>query len=190
MAELVRAGKIRAIGIVGGGAGDDPASERGVSAGGLQSEYSLWTREPEDTVLPVCRELGIAFVAFSPLGRGFLTGALKPDDLAEGDFRRGLPRFQGDNFQKNLDLVERVREIALAKGCTATQLALAWLLAQGSQRHPDTGDQAAEVPRGERGGGRCGADAFGAEAELTRSLRRGAAAGDRYPAAMMALVAR
>jgi aryl-alcohol dehydrogenase-like predicted oxidoreductase len=189
MAELVRAGKIRAIGISEAG----PETIRRANAvyplAALQSEYSLWTREPEDTVLPVCRELGIAFVAFSPLGRGFLTGALKPDDLVEGDFRRGLPRFQGDNFQKNLDLVARVREIALAKGCTATQLALAWLLAQGPEVIPIPGTKRRKYLE---------ENAAAVDVVLTPSelkqidevAPKGVAAGDRYPAAMMALVAR
>jgi aryl-alcohol dehydrogenase-like predicted oxidoreductase len=189
MAELVRAGKVRAIGLSEAG----PETLRRANAvypvAALQSEYSLWTREPEDAVLPVCRELGIAFVAFSPLGRGFLTGALKADDLVEGDFRRGLPRFQGDNFQKNLDLVERVREIALGKGCTATQLALAWLLAQGSNVIPIPGTKRRKYLEENA----AAADVLLSPAELARIdevAPRGAAAGDRYPAAMMALVAR
>src|SRR5258707_307708 len=98
----------------------------------LQTEYSLWSREPEDQVLPTVRELRIAFVAYSPLGRGFLTGQFKtPDDFAPDDYRRNSPRFQGENFKKNLDLVRVIEEMAAAKGCTASQLALAWVLAQG-----------------------------------------------------------
>jgi aryl-alcohol dehydrogenase-like predicted oxidoreductase len=189
MAELLRAGKIRAIGLSEAG----PQTIRRANAvyplAALQSEYSLWTRDPEDVVLPVCRELGIAFVAFSPLGRGFLTGALKPDDLAEGDFRRALPRFQGDNFHKNLDLVERVREIALRKGCTATQLALAWLLAQGSNVIPIPGTKRRKYLEENA----AAAGMVLSPSELRRIdevAPRGAAAGDRYPAAMMALVAR
>jgi aryl-alcohol dehydrogenase-like predicted oxidoreductase len=189
MADLLRAGKIRAIGISEAG----PETIRRANAvyplAALQSEYSLWTREPEDAVLPVCRALGISFVAFSPLGRGFLTGALKPDDLVEGDFRRGLPRFQGDNFQKNLDLVARVREIARSKGCTGTQLALAWLLAQGPEVIPIPGTKRRKYLE---------ENAAAADVILTPSdlkqidevAPRGAAAGERYPAAMMALVAR
>src|SRR5208283_3098366 len=98
----------------------------------LQSEYSLWTRDPEDEILPTTRELGIAFVAYSPLGRGFLTGAFqKLDDFAADDFRRHAPRFQAENFQKNLDLVKKVQTLAADKGCTPSQLALAWVLAKG-----------------------------------------------------------
>jgi aryl-alcohol dehydrogenase-like predicted oxidoreductase len=107
----------------------------------LQTEYSLWTRDPEDDgVLATCRELGVGFVAYSPLGRGFLTGQItSPDDLEEGDFRRHHPRFQGENFQRNLDLVDKVREIAREKGCTPGQLALGWLLAQGDDVVPIPG---------------------------------------------------
>ena len=106
----------------------------------LQTEYSLWTRDPEDEILPLVRELGIGFVAYSPLGRGFLTGQItSPDDFAADDFRRHAPRFQGENFQRNLDLVGRVREIASSKGCTPGQLAIAWLLAQGSDVVPIPG---------------------------------------------------
>jgi len=106
----------------------------------LQTEYSLWSRDPEDEVLPTCRALGIGFVAYSPLGRGFLTGRFqKFDDLPAGDFRRGSPRFQGTNFQKNLDLVRKVQEIAREKGCTPAQLALAWLLARGNDIVPIPG---------------------------------------------------
>jgi aryl-alcohol dehydrogenase-like predicted oxidoreductase len=133
MAELVRAGKVRHLGM------SEAAPEtlrRGHATHpitALQTEYSLWTRDPEDNgVLATCRELGIGFVAYSPLGRGFLAGQItSPDDLEEGDFRRHHPRFQGENFQRNLDLVDKVREIAGEKGCTPGQLALAWLLAQG-----------------------------------------------------------
>jgi aryl-alcohol dehydrogenase-like predicted oxidoreductase len=189
MADLVRAGKIRAIGLSEAG----PETLRRASAvhpvAALQSEYSLWTREPEDAVLPACRELGIAFVAFSPLGRGFLTGALKPDDLVDGDFRRGLPRFQGDNFQKNLDLVDRLKEIALAKGCTATQLALAWLLAQGDNVIPIPGTKRRRYLEENA----AAADVVLSPSELARideAAPRGVAAGERYPAAMMGLVAK
>ena len=106
----------------------------------LQTEYSLWSRDPEDRLLDVCRELGIGFVAYSPLGRGFLTGRFKtPDDLAANDWRRNNPRFQTDNFQKNLDVVERVTRIAALKRCTPAQLALAWVLAQGEDVVPIPG---------------------------------------------------
>jgi aryl-alcohol dehydrogenase-like predicted oxidoreductase len=141
MAELVRAGKVRHLGM------SEAAPEtlrRGHATHpitALQTEYSLWTRDPEDNgVLATCRELGIGFVAYSPLGRGFLAGQItSPDDLEEGDFRRHHPRFQGENFQRNLDLVDKVREIAGEKGCTPGQLALAWLLAQGDDVVPIPG---------------------------------------------------
>jgi aryl-alcohol dehydrogenase-like predicted oxidoreductase len=141
MAELVEAGKVRHLGM------SEAAPEtlrRGHATHpitALQTEYSLWTRDPEDNgVLATCRELGIGFVAYSPLGRGFLAGQItSPDDLEEGDFRRHHPRFQGENFQRNLDLVDKVREIAGEKGCTPGQLALAWLLAQGDDVVPIPG---------------------------------------------------
>jgi aryl-alcohol dehydrogenase-like predicted oxidoreductase len=140
MAELVAAGKVRHLGMSEAA----PATIRRAHAvhpiTALQTEYSLWTRDPEDDVLPTVRELGIGFVAYSPLGRGILTGELKsPDDLAPNDFRRNSPRFQGANFQANLDLVSRVREIAAEKGCTPGQLAIAWLLAQGDDIVPIPG---------------------------------------------------
>jgi aryl-alcohol dehydrogenase-like predicted oxidoreductase len=106
----------------------------------LQTEYSLWTRDPEDEVLPTCRELAIGFVAYSPLGRGFLTGRFKTiDDLPEDDYRRQSPRFQGENFQKNLDLVAKVEAIARRRKCTPSQLAIAWVLAQGADIVPIPG---------------------------------------------------
>jgi aryl-alcohol dehydrogenase-like predicted oxidoreductase len=132
MAELVAEGKIRFLGLSEAG----PETLRRANAvhqiAALQTEYSLWSRDPEDEILPTCRELGIGFVAYAPLGRGFLTGQIKTvDDLAENDFRRGDPRFQGENLQHNLDLVAKVQEIAAGKGVTPAQLALAWVLAQG-----------------------------------------------------------
>ncbi|MDX6205601.1 MAG: hypothetical protein QOE76_784 [Frankiales bacterium] len=134
MAELVAAGKVRRIGL----SEASPATIRRAHAvhpiTALQTEYSLWTRDPEGNgVLDTVRELGIGYVAYSPLGRGFLTGQItSPDDFEEGDFRRNNPRFQGENFQRNLDLVARVREIAEEKGCTPGQLALAWVMAKSS----------------------------------------------------------
>ncbi|MEN3316127.1 MAG: hypothetical protein V7605_2361, partial [Acidimicrobiaceae bacterium] len=141
MAELVAAGKVRHLGM------SEAAPEtlrRGHAThpiAALQTELSLWTRDPEDNgVLATCRELGVGFVAYSPLGRGFLTGQISsPEDLEEGDFRRHHPRFQGENFQRNLDLVDKVRELASEKGCTPGQLALAWLLAQGEDIVPIPG---------------------------------------------------
>jgi aryl-alcohol dehydrogenase-like predicted oxidoreductase len=140
MAELVQQGKVRRIGL----SEASPSTIRRAHAvhpiTALQTEYSLWTRDPEAEILPSVRELGIGFVAYSPLGRGFLSGAIrKPEDLAPDDFRRNHPRFQGENFEQNLRLVERVEELAREKGVTASQLALAWVLAQGEDIVPIPG---------------------------------------------------
>jgi aryl-alcohol dehydrogenase-like predicted oxidoreductase len=140
MADLVRQGKVRYLGLSEAG----PQTIRRAHAvhpiTALQTEYSLWSRDPEDEILPVVRELGIGFVPYSPLGRGFLTGQIKSvDDLAADDFRRNSPRFQGENFQKNLDLVREIEAMAGEKGCTASQLALAWVLAQGNDIVPIPG---------------------------------------------------
>lgn len=140
MAELVKQGKVRFLGLSEAA----PATIRRAHAvhpiTALQSEYSLWQREPEDEILPTVQELGIGFVAYSPLGRGFLSGQItSPDNFAPDDYRQHLPRFQGENFQKNLQLVERVKEIASEKGVTPGQLALAWLLSQGDDIVPIPG---------------------------------------------------
>jgi aryl-alcohol dehydrogenase-like predicted oxidoreductase len=140
MAELVKAGKVRYLGL----SEASPATIRRAHAthpiSALQTEYSLWSREPEDEIIPTIRELGIGFVPYSPLGRGFLTGQIKtPDDLAPDDWRRTSPRFQGDNFQRNLDTVRKIEEIAAKKSCTPSQLALAWVLAQGDDMAPIPG---------------------------------------------------
>ena len=152
MAELVQAGKVRHLGLSEAA----PATIRRAATvhpiAALQTEYSLWSREPEDEILPTVRELGIGFVAYSPLGRGFLTGQFKTlDDLPADDYRRNAPRFQGENFQKNLDLVRKIEELAAAKGCTPSQLALAWVLAQGDGHRADPRHQAGQVPRREPG---------------------------------------
>ena len=140
MGELVRAGKVRYLGLSEAAPETIRRAVREHPIAALQTEYSLWTRDPEDDVLPTCRALGIGFVAYSPLGRGFLTGRFQsPDDLPEGDYRRQSPRFQGDNFQKNLDLVARVDAIARRKRCTPSQLAIAWVLAQGEDIVPIPG---------------------------------------------------
>ncbi|GAC1648815.1 MAG: aldo/keto reductase [Acidobacteriaceae bacterium] len=140
MARLVEQGKVRYIGLSEAGAETLRRASRVHPITALQSEYSLWTRDPEQGTLALCRELGIGFVAYSPLGRGFLTGQFKRfEDLPEGDYRRNSPRFQGDNFRRNLDLVDRVGEIARHKGCSASQLALAWVLAQGDDIVPIPG---------------------------------------------------
>ena len=140
MADLVKEGKVRYLGL----SEASPASIRRAHAvhpiSALQTEYSLWSREPEDEIIPTLRELGIGLVPYSPLGRGFLTGQIQsPDDFAADDYRRHSPRFQGENFQKNLDLVKRIAELAKQKGCTPSQLALAWVLAQGDDMAPIPG---------------------------------------------------
>jgi aryl-alcohol dehydrogenase-like predicted oxidoreductase len=140
MARLIEQGKVRYLGL----SEASPQTIRRAHAthpiAALQTEYSLWQREPEDEILSVCRELGIGFVAYSPLGRGFLTGEIKrPDDFAQDDFRRHNPRFQGENFQKNLDLVKKIEDLARARNCTPAQLALAWVMAQGNDIVPIPG---------------------------------------------------
>src|SRR5450432_2768155 len=132
MAELVKAGKVRYLGLSEASAATIRRAHATAPISALQTEYSLWSRDPEDELLATVRELGIGFVAYSPLGRGFLTGALRTvDDLAADDFRRANPRFQGENFARNLETVVKVEQIATEKGCTPAQLALAWVLAQG-----------------------------------------------------------
>ena len=145
MAELVKAGKVRALGMSEAA----PATLRRAAAvhpiAALQTEYSLWSREPEDELLATCRELGVASVAYSPLGRGMLSGQIRSlDDLEANDFRRSTPRFQGQNFQKNLDVVDEVNKLAAARGCAAAQLALAWVLAQGDDIVPIPGTRSIE----------------------------------------------
>jgi len=140
MASLVEQGKVRYLGL----SEASPDTLRRANAvhplSALQTEYSLWTRDPEGRILPTVRELGIGFVAYSPLGRGFLSGRIRrPEDLAEDDFRRRSPRFQGENFGRNLELVERIRDIAAEKGITPGQLALAWVLHQGQDIVPIPG---------------------------------------------------
>jgi aryl-alcohol dehydrogenase-like predicted oxidoreductase len=140
MSRLVEEGKVRHLGLSEASAQTVRRARAVHPIAALQSEYSLWTRDVEEEILPVCRELGIGFVAYSPLGRGFLTGRFqKPEDLPADDRRRQFPRFQDENFQQNMRLVERVREMALEKGCEPSQLALAWVLAQGSDVVPIPG---------------------------------------------------
>src|SRR6202789_2033560 len=140
MAQLVKEGKVRYLGLSEAGPQSLRRAVKVHLITALQTEYSLWTRDPEDEILPTCRELGIGFVAYSPLGRGFLTGHFKTvEDLAADDYRRFSPRFQGENFQKNLDLVKEVEEMARAKKCQPSQLALAWVLAQGDDVVPIPG---------------------------------------------------
>ncbi len=185
MAELVRAGKVRYLGL----SEASPATIRRAHAvhpiSALQTEYSLWSRDPEDEILPTCRGLGIGFVPYSPLGRGWLTGKIrKPEDLAADDWRHNHPRFQGENFQKNLDLVARVEHLALDKGCTPSQLALAWLLAQGPDIVPIPGTKRRTFLEENVGA----ADLTLKESDLRRIAEvapRGVAAGARYSEAAM-----
>ena len=173
MSDLVAAGKVLYIGL----------SEASVQTA-LQSEYSLWTRDPEDEVLPTIRELGIGFVAYAPLGRGFLTGQLKsPDDFAADDFRRNSPRFQGENFTKNLELVERVKSIAEKKGITPGQLALAWVLAQGDDIVPIPGTKHRKYLEENIAAGAI-AISEAEMVEIAEALPKGAASGGRYPESM------
>jgi aryl-alcohol dehydrogenase-like predicted oxidoreductase len=140
MADLVQEGKVRFLGLSEAAPATIRRAHQEHPITALQTEYSLWTRDPEDEVLPMCRELGVGFVAYSPLGRGFLTGRFRVfEDLPEDDYRRNSPRFQGENFQKNLDLVARVEEISRQKKCSPAQLALAWLLARGQDIVPIPG---------------------------------------------------
>ncbi|WP_119681064.1 aldo/keto reductase [Indioceanicola profundi] len=140
MAELVRQGKVRYLGLSEAAAQTIRRAHATHPITALQSEYSLWSRDPEAEILPTVRELGIGFVPYSPLGRGFLTGQFKrEEDIPEGDYRRNNPRFQGENFQRNLDLVGQIEAMAEEKGCTAAQLALAWVLAQGEDIVPIPG---------------------------------------------------
>jgi aryl-alcohol dehydrogenase-like predicted oxidoreductase len=181
MAELVREGKVRYLGLSEAA----PETIRRAHAvhpiSALQTEYSLWTRDPEDELLPTVRELGIGFVAYSPLGRGFLSGRFRsPDDLEEGDFRRHNPRFQGENFELNLELVERVREIAAEKGVTPAQLALAWILAQGEDIVPIPGTKRHE--RLEENVAAAGVELTDDDLDrIEAAFPKGATAGDRYP---------
>ena len=190
MAELVRAGKVRFLGLSEAGVDTLRRAAKVHPIAALQSEYSLWTRDPEDGVLATCRELGIGFVAYSPLGRGFLTGEIKRfEDLAQDDYRRFQPRFQGDNFAKNLDLVAQVQAIAKEKGCTPAQLALAWTLAQGDDVVPIPGTKSRK--RLEENAGANAVRLTQADlARIDEVFPKGAFAGDRYPAAFMNLVNR
>ncbi|HKU02319.1 MAG TPA: aldo/keto reductase [Arthrobacter sp.] len=181
MAELVQAGKVRHLGLSEASAETIRRAHAVHPITALQTEYSLWEREPETKVFPVLAELGIGFVPYSPLGRGFLTGQIRSvDDFAEDDFRRHSPRFQGENFTRNLELVDRVKELADRKQCTPGQLALAWLLAQGEHIVPIPGTKKRERLRENLGA---------VDVELTRDELQlldelapaGSTAGARYP---------
>ncbi|WP_276356188.1 aldo/keto reductase [Cohnella caldifontis] len=185
MAELVSEGKVRYLGLSEAA----PATIRRAHAvhpiTALQTEYSLWSRDVEDEILPACRELGIGFVPYSPLGRGFLTGQIRRfEDLAEDDYRRNSPRFQGENFAKNLELVRRIEEIAQEKGCTPSQLALAWLLAQGDDIAPIPGTKRRTLL--EENVRAAGVKLTKEEtARIEEAAPKGAAVGTRYPEAGM-----
>jgi len=188
MANLVKDGKVRYLGLSEASANTLRRAVKVHPIAALQTEYSLWTRDPEDQILPTCRELGIGFVAYSPLGRGFLTGQFKRvEDLPADDYRRSSPRFQGDNFQRNLDLVRRVEEIAKEKGCKPSQLALAWVLAQGHDIVPIPGTKRRKYLE---------ENAAALDVQLSADdLRRlaeffpqGAASGQRYTEQMMKAV--
>lgn len=185
MGELVRAGKVRYLGLSEAG----PATIRRAHAAhpitALQTEYSLWSRDPEDGVLATCRELGIGFVAYSPLGRGFLSGRFRrPEDLPADDYRRHHPRFQGENFERNLALTERVEAIAGEKHCTAAQLALAWVLAQGTDIVPIPGTKRRRYL--EENAGALDVRLTPEELRrLDRAVPRNSASGLRYPEAAM-----
>jgi aryl-alcohol dehydrogenase-like predicted oxidoreductase len=185
MASAVEAGKVRYLGLseVSGDTVRTAHAVHPISA--VQSEYSLWTRDPETGVLPTLRELGIGFVPFSPLGRGFLTGQIQtPDDFGPDDMRRTMPRFSGENFQRNLDLVEKVKEMAAAKGITAGQLALAWLLAQGHDVVPIPGTKRRTYL--EQNVAAATLQLTAADlAEITDAVPADAVQGERYPAAAM-----
>jgi len=190
MAELVQQGKVRYLGLSEAA----PATIRRAQAihpiSALQTEYSLWSRDPEDEILPTLRELGIGFVPYSPLGRGFLTGAIaSPDDFAPDDFRRRSPRFQGENFAKNLELVEQVKAIATEKGITAGQLALAWLLAQGDYIVPIPGTKRRKYLEENIGAATVTLTAEDIN-RINAVAPQGIAAGDRYPAQNMSALNR
>jgi aryl-alcohol dehydrogenase-like predicted oxidoreductase len=190
MGQLVQEGKVRYLGLSEAGVETLRRAQSVHPISALQSEYSLWSRDPEDGILDACRELGIGFVPYSPLGRGFLAGQIKRfEDLAEDDYRRHSPRFQGENFQKNLELINHIEAIAKEKNCTASQLALAWVLAQGEDIVPIPGTKRRKYLE---------ENLAALEVELTPDdLRRidevsprGVAAGTRYPEAMMSSVNR
>ncbi len=190
MADLAREGKIRHLGL------SEAAPEtlkramavHPISA--LQTEYSLWTRDPEDEILAACRELGVGFVAYSPLGRGFLTGRFtRPEDFPADDYRRNSPRFQGENFDRNLELVRQVKQMAQEKGCTASQLALAWVLAQGKDIVPIPGTK--KLRYLEENAGAAEVKLTSADLErIAKVAPPGVAAGMRYPETAMAQVNR
>jgi aryl-alcohol dehydrogenase-like predicted oxidoreductase len=188
MAQLVQQGKVRGIGLSEVSAATLRKAHAIHPITAVQTEYSLWSREPEDEMLQTCKELGIAFVAYSPLGRGFLTGQIKKfEDLAADDYRRMAPRFQGDNFQKNLDLVTKLEEIAIQKNCSVSQLALAWVMAQGDHIFPIPGTK--RIKYLEENAGALTVHFTKQElATIDAIAPQNVAAGLRYPEAMLKLV--
>jgi len=188
MAELVSQGKVKAIGLSEASPGTLRRAHRAHPITALQTEYSLWSRDPEDELLGTCSELGIAFVAYAPLGRGFLTRQIKEfEDFAANDFRRMSPRFQGENFQRNLELVRKLEALALKKGCTTSQLALAWVVAQGDHIFPIPGTKRMKYL--EENVASLGVTFTKEEiAEINVIAPKGAASGTRYPDAGMKTV--
>ncbi len=190
MSELVSAGKVRYLGLSEASAATIRRANEVHPIAALQTEYSLWTRDVEEEILPTVRELGIGFVAYSPLGRGFLTGAFaKRDDVAEGDWRRNQPRFQGENFEKHLELVATVTRIARAKSATPAQIALAWLLGRGNDIVPIPGTKRVRYLEENARALDVTLDAAESSA-IEVAFPHGVAAGTRYPAAGMAGVNR
>lgn len=181
MSRLVEQGKVRHLGLSEAAPDTLRRACKVHPISALQTEYSLWSRDPEDEILPVCRELGVGYVAYSPLGRGFLTGAIRRfEDLAKDDYRRNSPRFQGDNFDKNLELVKEIEEMASAKKCTPAQLALAWLLAQGDDIVPIPGTKHVDYLEQNV----AALDVILTDRDMERidaAAPKGAAAGARYP---------
>ena len=185
MGKLVKEGKVRGLGLSEVSADTLRKAHKVFPITALQSEYSLWSRDPEDEILDTCKELGIAFVAYSPLGRGFLTGQIKKfEDLDQDDYRRFSPRFQGDNFQKNLKLVDKIETMAKSKGCTPAQLALAWVMAQGEHIFPIPGTK--RIKYLDENIGSINVKLTNKDLqEINEIAPKGTAAGLRYPEAMM-----
>ncbi len=190
MSRLVEEGKVRCLGLSEAAPATIRRAHQAYPISALQTEYSLWSRDPEDELITLCRELGITFVPYSPLGRGFLTGRFKtPDDFEAGDWRRNNPRFQGENFQRNLDLVRRIEEMAREKGCKPAQLALAWVLAQGVDMVPIPGSS--HAPHLEENLAALDVNLSAEDLKrIDEVAPKGVAAGERYPEGGMKVVNR
>jgi aryl-alcohol dehydrogenase-like predicted oxidoreductase len=188
MSELVKAGKVLYLGLSEAASNTIRRANKIYPISALQSEYSLWTRDTEDEIFSTIRELGIGLVAYSPLGRGFLTGQIKsPEDFAENDFRRFSPRFMGENFAKNLELVKKVEEIADAKKCTPAQIALAWVLSRGNDIVPIPGTK--KIKYLEENAKSIDIKFTEEELKMLDDIfPKGVASGSRYPAAAMKMV--